>query len=45
VTIGRVTPSRSAISVFLIPSVAASTIRERCASPCALVRRRAHASN
>src|SRR5215216_3752465 len=45
VTIGRVTPSRWAISVFLSPSAAASTIRDRCANPWALVRRRAHASN
>jgi hypothetical protein len=45
VTIGRVTPSRSAISVFFRPSAASSTIRDRCASACALLRRRAHASN
>jgi hypothetical protein len=44
-TMLRSTPSRSAISVFLNPSAAASTIRARCASVCALVRRRAHASN
>jgi hypothetical protein len=45
VTIGLVTPSRAAISVFFRPAAAASTIRARCARPCALVRRRAHASS
>jgi hypothetical protein len=29
----RLTPSRAAISVFLSPSAAASTIRERSANP------------
>jgi hypothetical protein len=33
ITIGRVTPSRAAISVFFNPSAAASTIRERSANP------------
>jgi hypothetical protein len=45
VTIARTTPTRSAISVFFSPSAANSTIRERCANACALIRRRAHASN
>ena len=36
-TIGRVTPSRAAISVFFKPSAAANTILERSASPWALV--------
>jgi hypothetical protein len=44
VTIGRWTPSSRAISTFLRPSAASSTI-ERCANACALDRRRAHASN
>jgi hypothetical protein len=44
-TIDRSTPSRSAISVFLRPSAANSTILERCANAWALVRRRAHATN
>ncbi len=43
--IARLIPSRSAISVFLRPSAAANTIRERNANACALVRRRVHASN
>jgi hypothetical protein len=41
----RETESCSAISLLLNPAAAASTIRARCASACALVRRRAHACN
>jgi hypothetical protein len=44
-TIGRCTPSRSAISVLFSPSAANNTIRERCASACALDLRRAHDSS
>jgi hypothetical protein len=43
--IARLIPSRAAISVFLRPSAASNTIRDRCASACALVLRRVHASN
>ena len=43
--IPREMPRRSPISVFFRPSAANNTIRDRCASACALVRRRAHASN
>ena len=32
-TVGRDTPTRSAISAFSIPSEANNTIRARCASP------------
>ena len=45
VTIGRYTPNRPAICVLFNPSAASNTIRERCASACALLRRRAHDSN
>jgi hypothetical protein len=45
VTIGRLTPSSAAISVFLAPAAAASTIRERCARAWALFGRRAQTSN
>jgi hypothetical protein len=43
-TVGRDTPTRSAISVFVRPSAACSTIRDRRARPWALVVRRVHAS-
>src|SRR3954452_25325157 len=39
------TPRSRAISLLFGPSAAASTIRDRNASACALVRRRSHASN
>jgi hypothetical protein len=42
--IPRLIARRSAISVFLSPSAANNTIRERSASACALVRRRAQLS-
>jgi hypothetical protein len=45
VTVGREIPSRSAISPFAAPCAAASTIRERNANACAVLRRRDHASN
>ena len=45
IAILRDTPSRSAISVFFMPSATSNTICARCASACALDRRRAHASN
>jgi hypothetical protein len=38
--LGRCTPSRSAISVFLSPAAASNTIWERCVSAWELVRRR-----
>ncbi len=40
VTIARLIPNRSAISVFLSPSAAANTIRDRNASACEPVGRR-----
>ncbi len=42
-TVTRWTPSRSATSPLVSPSAQARTMRARCARPCAVFRRRAHA--
>jgi hypothetical protein len=44
-TVPRLSPSRAATSMFVPPFAASSTIRDRLASACALVGRRAHDSN